>query len=32
MKGYIYDKLRSSVNGVNCSNAIVSKFMNKVMI
>ena len=32
MKAYICDKLTSSVNEVKRSNAIVSEFMNEVMI
>ena len=30
MKAYIFDKLKSSVNDVKCSNAVVSEFMNEV--
>ena len=29
---YICDKLTSSVNDLKCSNAVVSEFMNEVMI
>ena len=32
MKAYICNKLTSPVNDVECSNAVVSEFMNKVMI
>ena len=32
MKAYIFDNLTSSVNDVECSNAVVSEFMNEVMI
>ena len=32
MKAYIFDNLASSVNDVKCSNAVVSEFMNEVMI
>ena len=32
MKVYICDKLMSSINDFKCSNAIVSEFMNEVMI
>ena len=32
MKVYICDKLTSTVNDAKCSNAIVSEFMNEVMI
>ena len=32
MKAYICNKLTSPVNDVKCSNAVVSEFMNKVMI
>ena len=32
MKAYICDKLKSSVNDVKCSNAVVSEFNNEVMI
>ena len=30
MKVYICDQLASSVNDVECSNAVVSEFMNEV--
>ena len=30
MKAYISDKLTSSVNDVECSNAVISEFMNDV--
>ena len=30
LKAYIYDRLTSSVNGVKCSTAAVSEFMNKL--
>ena len=32
MKAYICDKLKSSVNDVKYSNAVVSELMNEVMI
>ena len=32
MKAFICDKLTFSVNEVKCSNAVVSEFMNEVMI
>ena len=32
MKAYIWDKLRSSVNDVKSSNAVISEFVSEVMI
>ena len=32
MKAYICNKHTTSVNDVKCSNAVVSEFMNEVMI
>ena len=32
MKAYICDKRTSSVNDVKCSNAVVSEFLNEIMI